>query len=197
MGGRLLHPLAPRRELALGVALTALIAMTLVLAGPTPGDAPAHLYRTFLVHQGAVFWDNLWYAGQYPLASYSLLYYFPAALFGNVALVISAALVSTVLFTAIAFHEWGPVARWPSRAFGVLAAAPLFTGLYSYTLGFATLLAALRVLQRGKTLLTVIFAALTLGFSPLAFVFLRLVLFALLISRKQVTRRVVFVAIGL
>ena len=41
------------------------------------------------------------------------------------------------------------------------------------------------------------FAALTLGFSPLAFVFLCLVLFALLISRKQVTRRVVFVAIGL
>src|SRR6202011_4380300 len=109
------------------------------MLGPSPADAPAHLYRTLLVQHGAVIWDNLWYAGQYPLASYSLLYYFPAALIGNLPLVILAAVGSTVLFALIGFHEWGVVARWPVRVFGVFAAAPLFTGLYSYTLGFTTL----------------------------------------------------------
>ena len=72
-------------------------------------------------------WDNFWYAGTYPLASYSLLYYLPAALVGNLPLVFAAAVASTMLFSSIALREWGRAALWPSRIFGVLAAAPLFT----------------------------------------------------------------------
>ena len=36
---------------------------------------------------------------------------------------------------------------WPSRIFGVLAAAPMFTGLYAYSLGFTAMLATLKLLQ--------------------------------------------------
>jgi len=186
-----------RKELLLNGTATLIAAMFILAVGPQPGDAPAHLYRTFLVQHGIVLWDNLWYAGQYPLASYSLLYYFPAALVGNLPLVLGAAVAATLLFALISYREWGQSAFWPTRIFGVLAAAPMFTGLYAYTLGFAAMLAALRLLQYGKTWLVVVFAALTLGFSPLAFCFLGLILCAVFIARRAINVRVVKLTIAL
>jgi hypothetical protein len=185
------------REIALGSLLTAVVASLLLLAGPAPGDAPAHLYRTLLVQHGVFVWDNLWYAGQYPLASYSVLYYLPAAVVGNLPLVFAAALVSTALFSSITLREWGVAALWPSRVFGVLAAAPLFTGLYSYSLGFATMLGAVRALQARKTWLAIVLAGLTVGFSPLAFAFLCLIVAAVWASRRGISKRIVAVGAGL
>lgn len=203
-GGMTIHLRLPRpvttlplRELLMVAFLAEGTAALLLAAGSAPGDAPAHLYRTLLVRDGAFVWDNLWYGGQYPFASYSLLYYLPAAIFGNLFVMFFAVLVSALLFAVIGYHEWGPVARWPVRAFGLAAAAPLFTGLYSYSLGFMTLLAALRFLQRGRVALTVVAAALTLGFSPLAFVFLCIVLFALLLARRGLTRRAIVLPVAL
>ena len=64
-----LSPFVPRRrELLIGAAVTAAVAGALLLLGPAPGDAPAHLYRTLLVRDGTFVWDNFWYAGDYPLA---------------------------------------------------------------------------------------------------------------------------------
>ncbi len=185
-----------RRELLAATLVTALVALLLVLLGPAPGDAPAHLYRTLLVHDGAFLWDNLWYAGNYPLASYSLLYYLPAAAVGNLPLVFAAAVASTALFCSIAYREWGEHALWPCRAFGVLAAAPIFTGLYSYSLGFMAMLAALRAIQLDRLWLALPLAALTFGFSPLAFVFLCLILAAVVVAQRRVTRRVLLVGAG-
>jgi hypothetical protein len=184
-----------RREILLGAALTAVVAAVLLVWGPAPGDAPVHLYRTFLVRDGAFVWDNFWYSGNYPLASYSLLYYLPAAVFGNLPIVVVAAVASTMLFGSISLRQWGDTARWPTRAFGVLAAAPVFTGLFSYSLGFATMLGALRALQAQRTALTILLVALTLGFSPLAFAFLLLFLLAVAFTRR-VTRRSVFLAVA-
>jgi hypothetical protein len=192
-----LRRISPRRELLLGAALTALFAGLVLAIGPAPGDAPVHLYRTFLVRDGALVWDNFWYAGTYPLASYSLLYYLPAALVGNLPLVFAAAVVSTVLFSSIALREWGRAALWPSRIFGVLAAAPLFTGLYAYTLGFAAMLATLKLLQLRRLRLAVVLAALTVGFSPLAFAFLCLIVGSYALSRRQIARRHVWFGAGL
>jgi hypothetical protein len=186
-----------RRELLLGGVVTAAVAGLLLALGPAPGDAPAHLYRTLLVRDGAVVWDNFWYAGNFPLASYSLLYYLPAALVGNLPLVLAAAVVSTVLFASIALREWGQAALWPSRVFGVLAAAPAFTGLYSYSLGFAAMLGALKALQLRRTWLAVLLAGLTVGFSPLAFAFLCLVLAAVVLGRRRISRRTLAVGAGL
>jgi hypothetical protein len=187
----------PRRELLIASLLTLVVASLLLGLGPAPGDAPAHLYRTFLVEHGSFLWDNFWYAGHYPLASYSLLYYLPAAVVGNLPLVVAGAVVSTILFAAIAYRRWESAALWPVRLFGVFAAAPLFTGLYSYSLGFAALLAALRALQARRAALGILFAVVTLGLSPLAFVFLCLVLFALLVAERRLTTRVAAVAVAL
>ncbi|HZT86046.1 MAG TPA: hypothetical protein VE984_11635 [Gaiellaceae bacterium] len=189
--------LSPRRELVLGAALTAVFAALVLLVGPAPGDAPVHLYRTFLVRDGALVWDNFWYAGTYPLASYSLLYYLPAALVGNLPLVFFAAVSSTVLFASIALRQWGRAALWPSRVFGVLAAAPMFTGLYAYSLGFTAMLATLKLLQLRRLRLAVLTAALTVGFSPLAFAFLCLIVGAYAISRRRIARRHLWFGAGL
>jgi hypothetical protein len=129
-------------------------------------------------------WDNLWFGGQYPLASYSLLYYFPAAVVGNVPLVVCAAVVSAALFAELATAEWGAHATWPARVFGVLAAGPVYTGTYSYAVGLAAALAALRLLQVGRRRAAVAAAALALGFSPLAFAFLCLALAAVALGRR-------------
>ncbi|HEY2182955.1 MAG TPA: hypothetical protein VGH18_02175 [Gaiellaceae bacterium] len=188
---------SPRRELLVGAALTAAFAVLVHTVGPAPGDAPVHLYRTFLVRDGALVWDNFWYAGTYPLASYSLLYYLPAALVGNLPLVFFAAVASTVLFASIAQRQWGTAALWPSRVFGVLAAAPMFTGLYAYSLGFTTMLATLKLLQLRRLWLALVLAALTVGFSPLAFAFLCLIVGAYAVSRGQIARRHLWFGLGL
>ncbi|HEY8192495.1 MAG TPA: hypothetical protein VIF36_01100 [Gaiellaceae bacterium] len=176
--------IAPRREMLIAGALACVGAALLVVLAPPTGDAPAHLYRTLLVREGVYVWDNLWYGGHYPLASYSLLYYLPAALVGNLPLVFAAVVVSAALFASIVEREWGAAGIWPARAFAVLAAGPIFVGTYSYALGLAAGLGALRALQGGHRWLAVGAAALTLGFSPLAFVFLCIVLLALVLVRR-------------
>jgi hypothetical protein len=185
---------SPRREALLAGALASAFAALLVVLAPPTGDAPAHLYRTLLVEQGVLVWDNLWYGGHYPLASYSLLYYLPAALVGNVPLVFGAVVISAALFASLVEREWGAAGRWPARAFAVLAAGPIFVGTYSYALGLAAGLAALLALQRERRWLAAGAAGLTLGFSPLAFVFLCLVLLALLLARRRAPHTLVFTA---
>ncbi len=186
-----------RRELLLAAVLTAVVAAVVLGIGPAPGDAAVHLYRTFLVRHGALVWDNFWYAGTYPLASYSLLYYLPAALVGNLPLVFAAAVAATVLFSSLAIREWGRDALWPSRVFGVLAAAPMFTGLYAYSLGFAAMLGALKALQARRHRLAIVLALLTVGFSPLAFVFLCLIVAAYALAHRPTARPHVWFAAGL
>lgn len=172
------------------VALTTLVVAAFVLlVGPAPGDAPAHLHRTLLVRDGSLLWDNLWYSGNYPLASYSLLYYLPAAVVGNLPLVVASACASSVLFRAIAVREWGEVALWPARVFAVLAAAPAFTGLYPYSVGFTAMLAALLAMQHRRPWVAGVLSAVTYGLSPLAFVFLALILAAAALGRRGVSLR--------
>ena len=77
----------------------AAIAASITLAmglGMTPsGDAPSHLFQTWLYrHAGFELWNNYWYAGRYEFVTYSVFYYPLAAWFGQVAvLVVSAALL--------------------------------------------------------------------------------------------------------
>lgn len=185
--------IAPRREILIAGMLACVGAALLVALAPPTGDAPAHLYRTLLVEQGVYVWDNLWYGGHYPLASYSLLYYLPAALVGNLPLVFAAVVLSAALFASIVEREWGEAAHWPARAFAILAAGPIFVGTYSYALGLAAALGSLRSLQGGRRWLAAGAAALTLGFSPLAFVFLCLVFLALALVRRVGTHALAFV----
>ncbi len=185
----------PRVEAALAGVVALAVAVAILVFGPAPGDAPAHLYRTLLVERGDLVWDNLWFGGDYPLADYSLLYYFPAALVGNIALALASAALSAWLFARICLDRWGARALWPTRLAGVLCAAPAFTGLYAYSLAFVATLGALRALQRGRVWLFGPLAALTLGLSPLAFLFLLLLLGACFIERPALTRRTILVGV--
>jgi hypothetical protein len=169
----------------LGAAAIALVVgLALVLLGPPPGDLPAHLYRTELVEDGVYVWDTFWYAGHYPLFTYSLLYYFPAALVGNDVVALVAVVAAAALFASLVEREWGEAARWPARAFAVVACGPLFTGTYPYAAGLATGLATLKALQLGRRWTAIALAALTLGFSPLAFLYLCLAVVAVFLGRR-------------
>lgn len=180
-----------RGELVLCALTAAASALVVAVLGPPGGDAAAHLYRTELVRDGVAVWDNLWFGGQYPLASYSVLYYLAAAVVGNTVLVAAGAVASGTLFAAIAHDEWGDAARWPARAFAVLAAGSLFTGTYSYSLGIAAGLAALRLLQLGRRWWAVAAAAVALGFSPLAFAFVCIAFAAVALAQRRLDGRIV------
>jgi hypothetical protein len=173
-----------RGETALAALIALGVGLALVLLGPPPGDLPAHLYRTELVEDGVFVWDTFWYAGHYPLFTYSLLYYLPAALLGNDVVALVAVVAAAALFASLAEREWGEAARWPARAFAVVACGPLFTGTYPYAAGLATGLAALKALQLGRRWTGVALAALTLGFSPLAFLYLCLAVVAVFVGRR-------------
>jgi hypothetical protein len=185
--------LQPERQLSEALVcglLAAALSAFVVLVVPRGGDLAAHLYRTGLVRHGVLVWDNLWFAGQYPLSSYSLLYYLLAAVVGNATLGIGGVVIAAVLFASIAQREWKEVGRWPARVFAVLAAGQAFTAAYPYDMGLSSLLATLWALQRGRPRLAGLFVVLTLGFSPLAFAFLALTLLALFLGRPRVDRGV-------
>jgi hypothetical protein len=190
-------PARARSETLTAGVLGGVAAVLVALLAPPGGDAAAHLYRTELVREGAALWDNLWFAGHYPLASYSLLYYLSSAVVGNVPLVVAAVAVSAALFASLAWHEWDEAARWPARVFAVLVAGPLFTGTYSYAVGVAAALATLRLLQARRTWPALACAALALGISPLAFAFLCLALAAAGLARRRLDRRAATVAAGM
>ena len=169
----------------LEAALIALpVGLALVFFGPPPGDLPAHLYRTGLVEDGVLVWDTFWYVGHYPLFSYSLLYYFPAALVGNDVVALVSVVVAAALFASLTEREWGSAARWPARIFAVVACGPLFTGTYPYAAGVAAGLGALKALQLGRPWTAAALSVLTLGLSPLAFLFLCLTIVAAFLARR-------------
>jgi hypothetical protein len=183
-----------RWEIAVAAALAAAASTVVVGAVPPGGDAAAHLYRTVLVRGGSLVWDNLWFSGQYPLTSYSVLYYFVAGWIGNVPLGFAAVMLSAALFCGLLRREWGGAGRWPAWIFALVAAGQLFTGSYDYVVGFAVLLCSLSFFQRGRPVLGVACAGLTLALSPLAFIFLGVVLVAVWLPRRRVGRSEVLVA---
>jgi hypothetical protein len=188
------HAASEPREAALCGAISAGLSAFMVLVLPRGGDLAAHLYRTSLVQHGILVWDNLWFAGQYPLSSYSLLYYPLATLVGNAALGIAGVVLAAAIFASIALREWTNLGRWPARTFAFLLAGQAFTAAYPYDLGLATLLGAVWAIQRRRTWIAAGGTLLTLAFSPLAFVFLALTLFALFLRRRRFSRQIFVLA---
>jgi hypothetical protein len=177
------------RESVVCASLAGVFALFVVTLVPRGGDLAAHLYRTSLVKHGVLVWDNLWFAGQYPLSDYSLLYYPLAALVGNATLAIGGVVTAAAMFASVAAREWQSAGRWPARIFAVLLAGQVFTAAYPYDLGLAALLATLWALQRKRLLLASCAIAATLCISPLAFLFLVLILFALMLRQRRVSRQ--------
>src|SRR5579884_3533731 len=186
----------PAFEVFLCGLLAAGLSVAVVVFVPVGGDLAAHLYRTALVQHGILVWDNLWFAGQYPLSAYSLLYYPLAAVVGNAAMGVCSAVVAAALFASITHVQWGAVARWPARLFAVLLVGQVFTAAYPFDAGLAMLLAAIWALQRRRVWPAAVFTVLTLGFSPLAMLFLVVALCGLFIWRHQLTRQSLVVALA-
>jgi len=89
----------------------------------------------------------------------------------------------------VAVREWRSVGRWPARTSSVLLAGQVFTAAYPYDLALSTLLATLWALQRKRPSLAVCGIAATLGISPLAFLFLTLILLALFLRQRRLSRQ--------
>jgi hypothetical protein len=181
------------REVALCALVAAAASALAVYLLPRGGDLAAHLYRTDLVRHGILVWDNLWFAGQYPLSSYSLLYYPLAAAVGNEPLGVAGVVLAAAIFASIARREWQRVGRWPARVFALLIAGQAFTAAYPYDLGLAALLGTIWALQRRRAKTAVCCTILSLAFSPLAFLFLALALVALFLSRWRLDRQTIAV----
>ncbi len=189
--------MSTRAEVAKVLALTSVVAALILVFAPPAGDAAAHLYRIYLVDNHIFVWDNFWYRGNYPILTYSVLYYPVAALVGNTALTVAGILVAAACFAVLALREWGRIAVWPARAFGVAAAGPLITGTFSYGLGLASGLGALLAAQRSRWWAVLPLAVVTVGLSPLAFGFLVLALAAVPIGRRHITRTTIAVGVGI
>lgn len=202
MMGAYLEPVRARAVRVPLVVREAAIAALLALGGagllaaltPPPDDASAHLYRALLVSRESFLWDNLWYAGDYPLVSYSLLLYLPQEYVGPATAALVAVVISAALFAVLVIGRWGAPARWGSRAFGLLSLGPLFTGGYAYAVGAMVMLLCLIALQRRRHGLGFALGAVTLGVSPLAFVFLALILAAVWLEHRRFDPRTIVVA---
>ncbi|HZD88242.1 MAG TPA: hypothetical protein VE088_09575 [Gaiellaceae bacterium] len=175
-------------------ALAAAAAWLVLLVAPAGGDLAAHVYRTELVRHGILVWDNFWFAGDYPLSSYSLLYYPLAAVVGNTALAIAGVVVAASFFASVVPREWPTAGRLPALAFAVLLAGQVFTAAYPFDLGLAMLMVTLWALQRGRRWLALPAMLATLGFSPLAFLFLALALLAVALRGRRLNRTTLLLA---
>jgi hypothetical protein len=178
------------RELVLPLAcgiVAALLAVALMTFAPPSGDAPSHLFQTWLYrHGGFQLWNNLWYAGRYEFVSYSVLYYPLAAQTGELPVLAAATAALGASFAAVSVREWGRAARGPAVAFAITTTFVLVvSGSYPFTAGVACACVALLALQRRRRVAFALAVVAALGFSPLAFAVLLVLLAALLLGSPE------------
>jgi hypothetical protein len=180
---RRLTPLT--REALFAAATAASFAAVLLWAGPPGNDIAAHIYqRALFLKHGFVLWNNFWYAGRYSFITYSVLYYPLSALIGIKALALASVTAAALGFAVVIGREWGPAARWSSRTFAVLWAGTCLSAAFPFALGVALGLLALWALQEGRRGRFAVLVVLTLAASPLAFLFLVLVLVGIAGTRR-------------
>ncbi len=178
------------RELPLALvcgALAGVLVAALLTFVPLSGDAPSHLFQTWLYrHGGFQLWNNLWYAGRYEFVSYSVLYYPLAALTGELPVLVVAAAALAAGFASVSLREWGGAARGPAIAFACTTPfVSIVSGSYPFTAGLACGAVALLALQRGRRFVFGACVVGALGFSPLAFAVLLALLAGLLLGHPQ------------
>jgi len=177
-------PLA--REAGLSAGVAAAFAAALAYAGPPGTDLAAHVYqRTVFLDHGFTLWNNFWYAGRYSFVTYSLLYYPLAAVVGIRLLAVATVAIATLAFAVVVWKEWGPRARWSSRAFAVVWAGIVLSAAFPFVLGSALALLALWALQARRPWRFATLAALTAAASPIAFLLLVLIVVGLAIGRRS------------
>ena len=143
-----------------------------LLLQPSSADHAAQVFRAGLFDQeGISAWNNLWFGGHH-LPGYSVLFPVLGSAIGPRELGVLAVVISSLLFAAIAYREWGDRARLAVVWFTAGASISLYTGRLTFALGAALALGAVFASQRGWRSVGVVLAALCALSSPVAALFL-------------------------
>jgi hypothetical protein len=191
------------REATLAAGSAASLAALLMWLGPPGNDLAAHVYqRTVFLHDGFQLWNNLWYGGRYSFVTYSVLYYPLAGILGIKPLAVASIATAALAFAVVVGRQWGPLARWSSRTFGVVWAGVVISAAFPFALGFALGLLSIWALQAGKRWRFGLLAVLTAAASPLAFLLLAIFLAGVGLGMKERGRKLfapaaIVVAVGI
>jgi hypothetical protein len=182
--------MARRDRLALPLvcaATAALTAAVLLTVGPPGIDTPAHLFMTWLFrHAGFQLWNNYWYDGRYDFVGYSVLFYPLAAVVGVWIAAVASAAVLAYSFAAVGRREWGHAADAPCVALAATATATCcVSGAFPFLAGAAAGAVALSCAQRRHRIAFGAATLVSLGFSPLAFGLLAVVLASFVLGQRN------------
>ncbi|MGD0167288.1 MAG: hypothetical protein ABSC51_08370 [Gaiellaceae bacterium] len=175
------------REALIAASLAGVLAALFAWLGPPGNDLAAHVFlRWEFLQHGLAFWSNLWYAGRYSYITYSPLYYPLAGLIGIRLLATITIAATTFAFSLVVGRQWGRTARWSSRSVAVLWPGLVFSAAFPFVLGAMLALFAIWALQSHARWRFALLSALTMIASPLAFVFLAVIVAGLgLASAKK------------
>jgi hypothetical protein len=178
------------REAMLAAGSAASLAALLIWLGPPGNDLAAHVHqRAVFLHDGFQLWNNFWYGGRYSFVTYSVLYYPLAGVLGIKPLAIASIATAALAFAVVVGRQWGPLARWSSRTFGVVWAGLVISAAFPFALGIALGLLSIWALQAGKRWRFGILAVLTAAASPLAFLLLAIFLAGIGLGVRERGRR--------
>ena len=165
--------------------MAAALGVAYLIIQPDSADHAAQVFRSGLFDsQGFAAWDNFWFGGHH-LPGYGLLLPALGALIGPRLVGVLAAIIASLLFSAIAYRSFGDRARLGVVWFATATSISLFTGRLTFALGVAVALGAVFAAQRGHRLLAIFFAALTPLASPVAALFLACGVVAYAISERR------------
>ncbi len=177
-----------RLALPLACAVTAaLTAAVLLTVGPPGIDTPAHLFMTWLFrHAGFQLWNNDWYDGRYDFVGYSVLFYPLAAVVGLWTATVTSAAVFAYAFAAVGRREWGRAADAPCLVLAATATATCcVSGVFPFLAGAAAGAVALACAQRRRRIGFGVATLVSLGFSPLAFGLVAVVLASFVLGQRN------------
>jgi hypothetical protein len=181
----------PARASPIAIALAAAalggaLALTWVLVAPAGGDQAAHAYLMHVVGTGgSVLWDNYWYAGRYEIVDYSPLFYPVAHVAGENVVILASVMCASLGVAFIARRLYGSRGTLPAVAFAVFCSFEVVIGQYPFALGLAlAVLAGVALLLRRPLVAALAGAACALA-SPLAFLFLLILVAGVAASRRD------------
>jgi hypothetical protein len=186
--------LGPARTSPMTIALAAAglagaLALTWVLVAPAGGDQAAHAYLMHVMGTGgSVLWDNYWYAGRYEIVDYSPLFYPVARVVGEDVVILASVMGASLGVAFIARRLYGSRGTLPAVAFAVFCSFEVVIGQYPFALGLAfAVLACLALMLRRPFLAALAGAACALA-SPLALLFLLILVAGVAASRRDLWR---------
>ena len=191
-----------RHALILLVVVSLVLATAAVLAmrlgGIAGWDAAAHLYKITLLQEGeSVFWDNNWYGGAYQIIGYGFIFYWLAQYVSYSLLVVVSTGALPVLFYLYMRRAYGVTSLLPALVLAAVLAVYLSNGQDPFLFGLAMMMGGLVLFSYRRAFL----AALCMGpaafANPLAVVIGGVFLVALVVSKGEMRRPAVRLAIYL